>query len=179
MNRTLHLLLALMLMPAWTGPAGAHDGGFGHSRRTIFVSAEARQLIIEYRITPNPDEALIEMTQIDRDRDGGISQEEKDRYFQARAKQLAEKLQARTGDNATIPLTFVSYELKHPLVQVFRFTAATEAGEVLLDDQNFPHKPGLIRIHAGVGVTVEQVKPVDLNHAERLSLKISRTGAKR
>jgi hypothetical protein len=172
MNRK---LLATIAWLAAYGASVAHDGGFGHSRRAIFVAAEPGQLIIEYRIAMNRDEALIELARIDRDHDGKVSTEESNDYFTARAKALAEQLHLRTADDERIPLRLVSYELKHPLCQVYRFSAATSATELLLDDQNFPHKPGQIRIVAGAGVKVELAKPADLNHAERVNLKISRT----
>lgn len=171
MNRQVTLCLGLLFA---AGMASAHDGGFGHSRRAILVSATAGQVIIEYRVTQSPDEALIEMTRIDSNRDGKVSQEEKDAYFTGQGKRLAENLLLKTAEGAPVPLTFAVYELRHPLVQVFRFTAKTEADALLLEDRNYTHKPGAIRIHACDAVTVELARPVDLNHAERLSLKITR-----
>jgi hypothetical protein len=152
----------------------AHDGGFGHSRRAIFIAAEPKLLIIEYRITMNRDEALLELAQIDRNHDGKIAAEEKNDYFTTRGRALADKLHLRTADNKRVPLRFLSYDLKHPLCQVYRFTAETDATETLLDDQNFPYKPGQIRIVASDGVKVELETPADLNHAERVNLKIHR-----
>jgi hypothetical protein len=158
-------------------PVFAHDGGFGHSRRTIFLAASPDRVVLEYRIMQNRDDALLEMTLMDRDRDGQVSQDEKDRYFQDRARQLAENLHCRTPDGEAITLQFIRYELQHSLVQVFHFTLATSAKEVLLDDRNFPHKPGLVQVLPGNGVTVELAKPVDLSHAERVHLRIKRIPA--
>jgi hypothetical protein len=173
MNRKTGALAALLCLVS-IGPANAHDGGFGHSRRTIFVTAEPKQFIIEYRISMNRDEALLELAQVDRNHDGKIADDEKNDYFTARGKALGEHLQLRTPDNTRVPLRFVGYELKHPLCQVYRFAVETTATELLLDDQNFPYKPGHIRIVAGIGVKVELAKPTDLNHAERVYLKITR-----
>ena len=45
--------------------------------------------MLEYRILQNRDDALVEMTLMDQDHDGKITPEERDRYFQRRARQLA------------------------------------------------------------------------------------------
>lgn len=172
MRRELHL--SLMLLFTVTSSARTHDSGFGHSRRAILVSATPGQLRIEYRVTQSPDEALIEMTRLDSDRDGKISPQEKDAYFTAQGQRLAENLLLKTSEDECVPVTFTGYELKHPLTQIFSFTAKSDAGALLLEDRNYAHKPGAIRIHAGDALKVELARPVDLNHAERLSLKITR-----
>jgi hypothetical protein len=156
--------------------AAAHDGGFGHSRRTIFLAANGEGLVLEYRITQNRDEALAELALIDGNRDGKISPEEKDRYFTERAQQLAKLLQVQTTAGQPLPLKFVRYDLQHSLGQVFRFTITTSATEVLLEERNFPHKPGLVRILPGDGVKVELARPADLSHADRVSLRVTRVG---
>ncbi len=90
-------LIALLLVPL---PAGAHDGGFGHSRRVLFFAPSADGLVLEYRILQNRDDALVEMTLMDQDHDGKITPEERDRYFQRRARQLAAGLDLRTRRRA-------------------------------------------------------------------------------
>jgi hypothetical protein len=152
----------------------AHDVGFGHSRRILYLAARPGELALEYRILQNRDDALLEMTLMDVDNDGRISVDEKERYFRQRARVLADKLLCRTPGGEVLPLKFVRYELGHSLTQAFHFTIATAATEVLLDDQNFPHKPGLVQVRHGAGLRIELARPVDLTHAERVNLRIQR-----
>ena len=163
---------AAALLIALSAPA--HDGGFGHSRRAIFLSAEDKGLKLEYRIVQNRDEALVELALMDGDRDGQVSAEEKDRYFNARGRQLAASLHARTPDGEAIAVKFIGYELHHSLVQSYRFSLETSAHEILLDDRAFPHKPGRVQVRHGAGLKIEQAKPANLAHAERVSLRITR-----
>src|SRR5947208_2566256 len=69
-------MVALLLLSSL---ALGHDGGFGHSRRTIFVTAGKGGLVLEYRIQHNRDDALVEVTLMDTDHDGNVSADEKDR----------------------------------------------------------------------------------------------------
>jgi hypothetical protein len=154
--------------------AAAHDGGFGHSRRTIHVTAAANELRLEYRVLQNRDEALVELVRMDADGDGKVSDEEKERYFTARGKQLAGGLVVRTSTGETVPVKFVRCELSHSLGQTYHFLLPTAAHEVLLDDRVFPHKPGLVQVRHGPGLKVEQARPANLSHAERVQLRITR-----
>jgi hypothetical protein len=167
-------LLPCLLVLACAALALAHDGGFGHSRRAIFVAEEGQGLVLEYRIIQNREDALVELTRIDANRDGRIDAEEKERYFSARGQQLAAGLEVRTTGGEPVPLRLERWSLDHSLVQVYRYTVKTPARELLLEDRNFPHKPGLVQIHSGKGLTVQLSRPVDLNHAERVPLKIVR-----
>jgi hypothetical protein len=167
-------LLSWLLALACAASASAHDGGFGHSRRAIFVAGEGEGVVLEYRILQNREDALVELTRIDANHDGRIDAEEKERYFSARGRQLAAGLEVRTAEGQAVPLRLERWGLEHSLVQVYRYTLKTPARELLLEDRNFPHKPGVVLIHAGAGVTVQLARPVDLNHAERVPLKIVR-----
>jgi hypothetical protein len=169
------LAAVLLLLIAVTG-AVAHDGGFGHSRRTIYLTTDGDNLVLEYRIQLNRDDALVEMTLMDADGDGTVSAEEKDRYLKERAKQLAEKLQVKTAAGDAVALKLVSVKLDQGLTQTYRFMLATIAAEVLLEDRNFGHKPGLVQVTNAEGLTVTLPKGMDLTHADRVSLRIRRTG---
>src|SRR6187549_3808876 len=100
MRRADHFWIGLVLLAVAT--ASAHDGGFGHSRRTLYVAASPEGWAIEYRIALNRDEALVEMTHMDRDGDGQVSAEERDRYLAGRAKEVAERLRASDADGAAV-----------------------------------------------------------------------------
>ena len=167
----LWIILALLTGAA---TAAAHDGGFGHSRRTLYVAAAPAGWSVEYRITVDRDEALIEMTRMDTNGDGQVSAEERDCYFTARGRQVAGRLQAWDADGAPVTLEFVRYELGPALTQVYHFAAVTKVSEVVLDDRNFPHKPGLVQIRTGPGVTAELAKAANLTHAERISVRIKK-----
>src|SRR3954451_22776021 len=110
------LVLALLF-----GVASAHDGGFGHSRRTIFAEATADGFVLEYRVVQNRDEALTELTLIDSDRDGKISAQEQEKYFTARGQQIAKLLDVRTTKGEAVVLKFIGYELHQALVQSYRY----------------------------------------------------------
>lgn len=165
------IVLALL---AGAATAAAHDGGFGHSRRTLYVAAVPAGWSVEYRIVVDRDEALIEMTHMDTNGDGQVSAEERDRYFAARGRQVAGRLQARDADGTPVTLEFVRCELGPALTQVYHFAAVTKAAEVVFDDRNFPHKPGRVQIRTGPGVTAELAKAANLNHAERVSVRIKK-----
>ena len=172
MRRSYFISLALMSLAT---QAAAHDGGFGHSRRTLYVTTNPAGYILEYRITQTADVALVEMTLIDADGDGQISDAEKNRYFTNAARDLAEKLRCTTIRNQRVQIEPVGFELHQALGQVFRFRIPTKETELLLADQAFPHKPGVVRVITGPRVKAEIHGKVDLNHAERVVLQLSRT----
>jgi hypothetical protein len=158
--------------------AVAHDGGFGHSRRTIYLTTDKESLILEYRIQHNRDDALVEMTLMDADGDGIVSAEEKERFLTERAKQLAENLHLKTAAGDTVTLKLERVRLDQALTQTFRFTVETTAKELLLEDRNFGHKPGLVYVRNSDGLTVTLAKATDLTHADRVSLRIQRSEKK-
>src|SRR5262249_6426047 len=150
-----------------------------HSRRTLYVTTEGDLLVLEYRIQHNRDDALVEMTLMDADGDGTVSTDERDRYLKERAKQLADNLPVKTAAGDAVALQFVKARLDQGLTQTYRFTLDTKAAEVLLEDRNFGHKPGVIQVTNGDGVTVTLTKPTDLTHADRVSLRIRREEVKK
>jgi hypothetical protein len=140
----------------------------------VFLAPRADGLLLEYRILQNREDALVEMALMDQDHDGKITPEERDRYFQERARQLIAGLRLETPGGEAVDLTFLRYDLQQALAQTFTFALKTTAREVLLEDRNFPHKPGVVQIRQAEGVTVEIARPVDLTHAERIALRIKR-----
>jgi hypothetical protein len=166
------LRLGAMLLVALASITRAHDGGFGHSRRTIHVRGLQPGLSIEYRIVLNRDEALAEMALMDVNKDGQVRATEREKYFVARGKEIASRLLARTTDGKPILVKYTGYSLDQALAQTYQFSLATEEFEVLLEDRVFPHKPGLVQVRSGGGVKIEQEKPVNLAHAERVTLRI-------
>lgn len=168
-------VLAGMLLPfVAVSAAEAHDTGFGHSRRAILVGRDAEGWILEYRTVLAPEEALLEMTQMDRDGDGRISPQERDVYFDGRGAEIGRGLRIRTPDGAPQAVELRGWALQHNFAQVYRFALSSRAEELLLEDHNFPHKPGMVRVRPGKGVKIELARPVDLFHAERITLRIVR-----
>lgn len=166
--------LRSLLLLFFLSSAYAHDGGFGHSRRTIHVAATQSGFTLEYRVVLNRDEALAEMALMDIDHNGVIKKDEKDRYFESRGRKLAELLQVKVGKGMALPMKYIGYSLDQTLAQTYTFTVQTEAEEILLEDLAFPHKPGLVQVRHGEGLKVEQTRPINLAHAERVSLSIKR-----
>lgn len=169
-------ILSLSILGLVIIPTNAHDTGFGHSRRTIFLTATPGTLVLEYRIRQNMDEALIELVHIDRNRDGRISPDEQNNHFQSRAQRIASHLSCGTADGKKIVPQLISYRLEHSLVQIFRFQLKTDAKHISIRDDNFTYKPGLVRIRHGAGLQVDLSVEADLQHAERVSIRVIRTG---
>jgi len=158
--------------------ASAHDGGFGHSRRTLYLTATPQGFVLEYRLQHNRDDALVEMVRMDADRDGRLSEEEKQRFLKERATQLAANLLAKTPEGTAVALTFEQGRFDQALTQTYRWQLTTTAVELLLDDRNFGHKPGLVLVRHGESVTVTLAQATDLTHAERVSLRVRRSPGK-
>jgi hypothetical protein len=162
-------LLMLAVAQAW-----GHDTGFGHSRRTLVFSAKPEEFLLDYRIVLSPDEALVEMTRMDRDGDGRVSSEEKDRYFAERARDLARGWEMSTAEGERLRPVFARVELGHSLTQSYRFSVSTPDRMIFFVDTNFSHKPGQVTILAGPGLKAEPQTAADLTHAERISVVVTR-----
>jgi hypothetical protein len=175
MPRTSWLAVILSLLSV--SFAQAHDTGFGHSRRTLLVTTSAGELTLEYRIMPSAEEALIEATQVDADGDGKITPAERDAHFAEVARRLVAGLHLQTGAGEKLEAQFVRYSLQNSLAQTFRFRIATDSDVILLEDRNFAHKPGQVRILTGQGVQAAEAADADLSHVDRLSIKIQREKA--
>jgi hypothetical protein len=169
------VLVALALTLLAVAPARAHDTGFGHSRRTLLFSAKPEEFLLEYRIVLSADEALVEMTRMDRNGDGRVSDEEKNLYFAARARELVRGWELTTADGERLQPTFVRIELGHSLTQSYRFTVSTLDRTMFFVDTNFSHKPGQVSILSGPGLKAEPQKAVNLAHAEWISVMVTRT----
>jgi hypothetical protein len=166
--------LGLLLLAA--AESWGHDSGFGHCRRTLLFSAKPDEVLLEYRIVLSPEEALVEMTQMDRDGDGRVSAEEKNRYFALRARELARGWTLSTAEGERLEPVFARVELGHSLTQSYRFSVSTLERTIFFVDTNFSHKPGQVSILSGPGLQAEPQKGANLAHAERISLVITRTG---
>jgi hypothetical protein len=153
----------------------AHDGGFGHSRRLIYVSAAPDTFLIEYRLKQGLEEALVELVRVDADRDGKISQAERDKFFTARGKALLANLAFRDASSGkALAAEFAGFELQHSLVQVYRLRLASDAQSVLLVDHNFPHKPGQVAIETDAGLKAQLPEEIDLSHADQVRVTVER-----
>jgi hypothetical protein len=164
-----------LLALAASAPARAHDTGFGHSRRTILFSARPEEILLEYRIILSPDEALVEMTRMDRNRDGRVSADEKDRYFAERARELVRGWELSTAEGERLEPVLAHVELGHSLTQTYRFTVSTAERTMFFVDTNFAHKPGQVSILSGPGLKAVPQAAMNLTHAERISVVVTRT----
>ena len=155
-------IVTLVVAIATTQTAFSHDGGFGHSQRTIAASADPRGWTIEYRLTLSADEALVERAQ----------HPEVD-FFVRRGEQLATTLRVTIPENAT--LTFVGHALGPSLTQTYRYRIEVPAERLVLQDDCFPHKPGVVRCVGGEGVSVKLADGIDWSHAERATVEFARS----
>jgi|688.fasta_scaffold31375_2 hypothetical protein len=152
----------VVVVMAIVQPALAHDGGFGHSQRTIAASADPRGWTIEYRLTLSADEALVER-----------AQHPEPEFFTRRGEQLATTLRVTIPEEAT--LTFVGHALGPSLTQTYRYRIDTPAERLVLQDDCFPHKPGVVRCVGGEGVSVKLADGIDWAHAERATVEFARS----
>lgn len=159
--RRLTALLSTLAM-AISQTAPAHDGGFGHSQRTIAASADPLGWTIEYRLTLSADEAIVER-----------AQHPEAEFFIRRGEQLAKMLRVTIPENAT--LTFVGHTLGPTLTQIYRYRLETPAERLVLQDDCFPHKPGVVRCVGGEGVSVTLADGIDWAHAERATVEFARS----
>jgi hypothetical protein len=140
-----------LLVLAAASPARAHDTGFGHSRRTILFSARPEA------------------------RDGRVSADEKDRYFAERARELARGWELSTAEGGRLEPVLARVELGHSLTQSYRFTVSTRERTMVFVDTNFSHKPGQVSILSGPGLKAVPQAAMNLAHAERISVVVTRT----
>ena len=131
--------------------------------------------MIEYRLKQGLEEALVELTRIDANRDGLIDAEEKDRYFTARGKELLARLAFREEQTGKPLLAeLIDFRLGHSLVQIYRVRVTGAAAGLLLEDRNFPHKPGQISIEVAEGLSAEIPADIDLTHADHVRAYVRR-----
>lgn len=153
----------------------AHDGGFGHSRRLIYASTTPEGLILEYRLKQGLEEALVELVHVDADRDGKISETEREKFFNQRGQALLANLEFRDASSGKpLRTEFAGFELQHSLVQVYRLRVNSAARSVLLVDRNFPHKPGQVAIEVDAGLKAELPEEIDFSHADQVRVTLER-----
>ena len=156
---TLAVAVAVAVLTAL--PARSHDGGFGHSQRTIAASADPRGWTIEYRVMMGADEAIVE-----------LAQHPEPEFYARRGEQLAKTL--RVTNLADTKLVFVGHALGPALTQTYRYRIETPAQRLVLEDHCFPHKPGVVRCVGGTGVSVTLGEGIDWSHAERATVEFAR-----
>lgn len=171
----LRVLLLGVTIATGTTSTFAHDGGFGHSRRLIYVAPTADGLVLEYRLKQGLEEAIVELVHVDANRDGKISVAERDQYYKARGQALLDRItfrDARSGQ--ALKAELAGFELQQSLVQIYRIRIASAAESVLLEDHNFPHKPGQVGIEVAAGLKAELPEEIDLTHADHVQVTLTR-----
>lgn len=158
----------------WAVPALAHDTGFGHSRRTLYFAPDQDGLLLEYRVRLEADEALIEMSLMDTDGDASVSPAEQDSWFTAKGAQLAVGLRVMMADDETVavPVQSRGWRLAEGFCQIFLFHLQSNSRAVIVEDSLFAHKHGWARVRQAPGVRVMLADGLNLNHAERLRLRV-------
>ena len=158
----------------------AHDTGFAHSDRTLYVRAIDGGFLLIYRIQLEADEALAELARMDADEDGRVSDAEREAHFASRSRAIAAHLKCvpdSEGEAAPIAPAPAGYALDHPLTQLYAFVIETDAVALTLTDTNFTHKAGRLRITHGEDVTITVLdEDTQLLHAETVRLRMARNG---
>ena len=122
----------------------------------------------------------MELAQSDADGDGRATAEEQTAHFGASGQRLAENLRITDDAGRPLEVQYLSYELTNPTSQLFRFRAnvpangqAAAAGRSYrLEDRNFAHKPGVLKILTGPRLKAELPKGADLSHCDQIRLQI-------
>ena len=156
--------------------ASSHESGFGHSKRTLFFTSSEDGFLLDYRIHLAPEEAMSEMAWMDEDRDGSVSNQERDRWFEAKGRKLLSKfvLLGQNGGNGR--LAFVRYRLDHGLTQTFSFRIRTDAESIVFEDANLAHRPGVVRLLGDATVRATVDREASLHHAGAIRVRVTRQG---
>ena len=157
------LIVGCLLLITAVNSARGHDGGFGHSTRTVLVTASRTGFVIDYRVRLAAEEALVEMTRMDANSDGKVTEQERDSYLGKKAAVLREGLRVKVGivpataavsdKAATLDCQLERIDVGHSLTQTFRFVVATSSSSITIEDRNFLHQPGQVRVWSVPGVT--------------------------
>ena len=171
-----HATLSLTLAFAFLLPtiASSHESGFGHSKRTLFFATTEDGFLLEYRIHLAPEEAMSEMAWMDADRDGRVSNQEKDHWFGRKGRKLLSKLALLTQNGGKANSVFVGYRLNHGLTQTFSFRIRTGAKSIVFDDTNLSHRPGVVRLLGDATVRATVDKEDSLHHAGVIRVRVTK-----
>ena len=117
-------VLALSLM-ALLRPAisDAHESPVDHVGRTLRMWVEGDRLHLEYRLQLTERAALLQLARIDTDRDGKISDAEREAFFAGFASQLAGRFHVQIDGRPLELQPDASVQLDPGLGQTYRFTA--------------------------------------------------------
>ena len=69
----------------------------------------------------------------------------------------------------------MGHALGPSLTQTYRYRLETPAERLVLQDDCFPHKPGVVRCVGGEGVSVKLAEGIDWAHAERATVEFARS----
>ena len=168
-----------------TTPALAHESPVDHVERTMSMWIADGRFMLSYRLAISERSALLELHAMDTDRDGKISDAERDAYFLARARWLASQVKIEM-DGVAVPLSPVgrvtldpqfgqSYLFEGPADQ---FKPGKHTGR-LVDDYARKY-PGYYRYHevdakrgAAVHAEPPPVDPDSPDHPTIMNLKLS------
>jgi hypothetical protein len=157
-----------------TTPAHAHDSPIDHVDRVVQMYVEDGRLHLIYRFRIEERQAMLQLHRMDADRDGKISDAERDAYFASISAELLKQLKVEVDGRE---LKFASdgpVKLSADLSQTFRLSAplgalaaGTHVGK-LTDDFSRTHpgpyryspgavENGNVRVEVGEGPKLEQV----------------------
>jgi hypothetical protein len=158
---------------ATISPARAHDSPIDHVDRVVQMYVEGGRLHVVYKFRIEERQAMLQLHRMDADRDGKISEAERQSYFAAVTAELAKQLKVEVGGRELKLTSDAAVKLSADLSQSFRWraprgelAAGAHAGK-LTDDFSRTHpgpyrysprmvEKGAVRVEVGEGPKLEQ-----------------------
>jgi hypothetical protein len=114
---------SLMLAACLAVPSSAHESPIDHVERELDLTVKDGELLLNYRLRFSDRALLMQVSDMDKDGDGKLSQQEADEYFTAQAARLADllKLQVDGQPLELKPTGAARPEIK--LTQAYQFSA--------------------------------------------------------
>jgi hypothetical protein len=141
--------------------AAAHESPVDHVERRVQMTVVDGHLQVRYRIEVAERNAMLQLDTMDADRDGRVSDIERDAYFQRQADDLADKLKLEIESHSIKLVADAPVELDPRLGQTYQFTAPLDlpvGGRLRcrLNDGHARYLPGPYRLVQPRRVLVDQ-----------------------
>ncbi len=140
-------ITALAVVTSLTPALRAHESPIDHVDRILQIYIEAGRIHVIYRFRCEERQVMLQLNQMDRNRDGKISDEERDAWFGAVADRLAKQLHIEL-DGRDLSLTCDGpVKLAPDLSQTYELSAAV--GDLTTGSHHGKFSDDYSRIHPG------------------------------
>lgn len=136
----------------------AHESPIDHVDRIVTIFIEAGRLHVIYRFRCEERQVLLQLNQMDTDRDGKISDEERNAYFGTVAKELTKQFQVEVDGHALTLKSDGQVELAPDLSQTYALSSPI--GELSAGTHTGRFSDGYSRAHPGP----YRWRPRQINH---------------